>query len=343
MITIRYFYDGEKLVMNRSQLRAVLADKKADIQNVIHWTDVGGWTDVVKEAVELLRARLIMGIWGSGAAAAWALLVTFLIWWFPLGQRVFFDKAFPIVLALPLVMVFMALWGCLKCLSLLWRLPKMQRRILATDATLSCERILPPGSLLAKTEPPEIKRRGTVIALVVLFLIVTVFNLAIPIPGMKVMVHHQDGTTSISKKPCRLALGEWWEFVPRYVTGTTYGYIYYNDEVDKVLVFVVKYKLDNDKNFAANDVRQKIGVWAMNIGQHFASYAQGVMPLNMTKAEEMEFMREMFSEREVLETLKTALENAALEVLDLHFTELEVTVGVVSVIDYQNQMKKYYD
>lgn len=343
MITIRYFHTGKKLVINPAQLWAALMDKRATVANVVHWSSAKGWVDVVLEGIELFRGFLVARIWGSGAAIAWSLLAVFLIWWLPVGQRAFLEEAFPIVQAAPLVLVFMALWGCLKSLTLLWRLPGLQKRVLSASVTLSCERILPPGSLLADVEPPKIKRRGTVIALAILLLVVTVGNVAMPMPKTKVMIHHASGETTISKKPCRLALGEWWELIPRYVVGDNYGYIYFDAEAEELLVFHVKYTLDNDKNYPVNDVRGRIGTWALNLGQSFASFAQGSMPAGLTNAEEMQFMEEALGDPEVLTYFGDALRKAADEVLEMRFTKLEVEIKVVGVADYQKKMRKYYD
>lgn len=343
--TIRYYYDHTKkgLVASPGHLMAALADKRASIVNVVHNVDAGLWSEALHNPMERIRARLLVGFWRSGAAVPWALFACFLIWWLPLGQRAKLEEAFWVVLGLPLIIVFLSLFGCARYLTLLRRFSRFWDKVLESSPLLSCERILPPASLLAEAESPRPKRWPAFLSVAILVLVVTVGNVAVPMPRMKALVHQLDGTTTISKTPYRLTLGDWWELVPRYVVGETYGYIYFNDDAQELVVFVVKYKVDNDKDYAANDVHQRLGNWALNLGQTFSSYAKGGMPVGLSKAGEAEYYKETFSDPQVLEAFRKQIVGALDEMLGERFVSLDVEIRVVSLSDYQAKMRKYYD
>lgn len=341
--TLRFYYDrvrGE-LVTSPGRILAALSDRAAPV-NVVHWKNTDGWTKAVHGAVEYIQARLLAGFWRYATTISWALLACFLIWWLPLGQRAVMEEAFWVVLTLPLIVGFLAFFGCTRCLVLLRRIRLFVARVMESRPILSCDRILPPASLLAEVETPKLKRLPALLSLVMLLLVVTVGNIAVPAPGTKILVHQKDGAAVVHKKPVRLTLGDWWELVPRHVVGETYGYIYFNEKSAKIMVFAVKYDVSNDNNHAASEIHQKMASWALNLGQYWSSLARGEVPPGLSPEEEMEHYEKILGDSQILNIFKKQIQDAADAVLGERIISLEVEVTVVGLNDYQKKMRRYY-
>jgi len=320
-VILRYFHNPKtgKLVTSVGSLGFALKHK-CEVKNVIHWHDATGF-------------------WGNCFTIIWALLAIGLLWWLPTSLPIKWGwAAFLILVALPCIVMVLSFYSAITALILGRRLPAFLLGTVAESKPVTASQRACPTMLLSEQKEKPVKKWPALISLVLLLAFMST-RVAIPLRGFAVIVHDIDGSEFSTEEIHRLAPSEYWEYAPRFIRGTAYGMLYFEEDMEKVLVLSMDYILENTKHRSPKPVRDKIQIWLSNITYYFSINIKSGKSVDLSREEMTEEIKEGIESEPVQTALHKAIKNAAGESLEEDFTSLEFAVKWVAIDDYIKKVR----
>jgi hypothetical protein len=337
-VILRYFYNPKtgKLVTSVGGLAFALKHK-CEVKNVVHSQSVTGWGSAVTDSANVLKSRLLASFWGNCFTVIWALLVVALLWWLPIGLPIKWGwPAFLVLIALPSIVMALTFHGAIWALILGRRLSHVLDSIIGVGAVMASPMACPTMLLSEQKEKP-VKKWAALISLVLLLAFMSA-RVAIPLRGFAVIVHDIEGNEFPTEEVYQLAPDEYWEYAPRFIRGTAYGTLYY-DEGTEILVLSMDYILENSKHRSSKPVKDQIQIWMSNVAYYYSMTIKGEGMIDLDREEMVWEIREGIESEPVQAALHKTFKEAADKELGERYTTLEFEVKWISVDEYIKKVK----